>query len=214
DGRYLAFVQVQQDEGVLRVVDAHTTNVTDAAQTKSLGSIGGRWSSAPQWSPDSDGLLVTGAPEENQPTAANFVTLAGESKPVTRFPQAPIFLQWTPQHTIIFVRHDRLWQASFDRQGMSSDPKPLGSAAALYATVARDGSILFVSEGGLRLRSAAGIEQKIGWPVSYTPPVADSLLIRNVKIIDGTGAPVTQPKDILIQQGRIKQIPSVAGIPP
>src|SRR5262249_12335238 len=73
DGRYLAFVQVQQDEGVLRVVDAHTTNVTDAAQTKSLGSIGGRWSSAPQWSPDSDGLLVTGAPEENQPTAANFV---------------------------------------------------------------------------------------------------------------------------------------------
>jgi Tol biopolymer transport system component len=206
DGHYLAFVQVQQDEGVLRVIDARAANVTDAAQTKNLGSIGERWASTPQWSPDSDGLLVSGAPEENRPTAANFVTLAGDRKPIERFPQAPIFLQWTPQHNIIFVRHDRLWQAPFDCNGMTSDPQPLGSSAALYASTAQNGSVLFVSEGGLRLRSAAGNEQKIGWPISYTPPVAEPLLIRNVRILDGTGAPVTEARDLLIQQGRIKQI--------
>src|SRR5215467_2996104 len=32
------------------------------------------------------------------------------------------------------------------------------------------------------------------------------MLIRNVRIIDGTGAPITSPRDILIEQGRIKRI--------
>ncbi|HJZ96068.1 MAG TPA: amidohydrolase family protein, partial [Candidatus Solibacter sp.] len=185
----------------------------EAGNTQSLGSIGSRWSSTPQWSPDSDGLLVSGPTKLNQPTQANFVSLSGERKPVKRFPDAPIFLQWTPQHTIVFVRHDRLWQAPFDRDGMQSDPKPIGSAAALYASSSRDGSLLFVSEGGLRLRSPAGDEQRIGWPVSYTPPVAEPMLIRNVKIIDGTGAPVTQPRDILVQQGRITRIALAGTIP-
>ena len=212
DGQRLAFVHQQQEDAVLRVVDALASNVADAAKTKSLGSIGTTWSSIPQWSPDSDGLLVTGPPKENQPTQANFVSLSGERQLITRFPNAPIFLQWTPQHTIVFVRHDRLWQAPFDRTGLGSDPKPLGSAAALYASASRDGTVLFVSEGGLRLRTPAGAEQKIGWPVSYTPPVAEPVLIRNVRIIDGTGAPVTQPRDILIQQGRIKRIAKAGSI--
>src|SRR5262245_48197282 len=88
----------------------------------------------------------------------------------------------------------------------------MGSAAALYASSSRDGTVLFVSDGGLRLRTPAGVEQKIGWPVSYTPPVAETAVIRNVRIIDGTGAPVTQPRDILIQQGRIKRIANAGSI--
>ena len=212
DGKYLAFVHQQQEDAVLRVVDARASNVKDAANTKNLGSIGTTWSSIPQWSPESDGLLVTGPPKENQPTQANFVSLSGKRQLITRFPNAPIFLQWTPQHTIVFVRHDRLWQAPFDLTGLGSDPKPMGSAAALYASSSRDGTVLFVSDGGLRLRTPAGAEQKLGWPVSYTPPVAEPVLIRNVRIIDGTGAPVTQPRDILIQQGRIKRIANAGSI--
>jgi Tol biopolymer transport system component/imidazolonepropionase-like amidohydrolase len=206
DGRHLAFVHLQNDDGVLRVVDAGAGNVTDATKTQSLGSIGKGWASPPQWSPESDGLLVSGAPKVNQPTPANFVSLSGERMSVARFPYAPIFLQWTPQHSIVFVRHDRLWQAPFDRSGMRSDPKPIGNAAALYASSARDGTLLFVSAGGLRLRSPAGDEQVVGWPVSYTRPLAKPLLIRNARIIDGTGARPTQPRDILIEKGRIKRI--------
>jgi Tol biopolymer transport system component/imidazolonepropionase-like amidohydrolase len=206
DGRHLAFVHVQNDDGVLRIVDANATNVTDPARTQSLGSIGMRWASTPQWSPESDGLLLCGAPAPNKATAANFVSLSGERKALGRFPDAPIFLQWTPQHTIIFVRHDRLWQAPFDRTGMQSDPKPIGTAAALYASSARDGTLLFVSAGGLRLRSPAGNEQTIGWPISYTRPVPEPMLIRNVRIIDGTGTPATEPRDILIREGRITRI--------
>ncbi|HEU0254102.1 MAG TPA: hypothetical protein VFR12_13800, partial [Pyrinomonadaceae bacterium] len=106
DGRYLAFVHVK-DDGVLRVVDAKAVNVTDVTQTRDLGSIGSNWTSPPQWSPASDGLLVSGEATPNQPGRATFVPLSGPRETITRFPDAPIFLQWTPQKKIVFVRHDR-----------------------------------------------------------------------------------------------------------
>jgi Tol biopolymer transport system component/imidazolonepropionase-like amidohydrolase len=212
DGRYLAFVHVQTD-GVLRVIDAPGGNVTDPVQTRSLGSIGQRWTSPPQWSPESDGLLVSGEAMVNQPTRGTFVPLAGERKTLTSFPDAPIFLQWTPQHTLVFVRHDRLWQVRVDRTGMLSQPEPIGMSAALYASSANDGTLLFVSDGGLRLRTPDGREQRLGWPISYTPPIAASTLIKNVRIIDGTGAPTSVPRDILIEKGRIKQIGASGSLP-
>jgi Tol biopolymer transport system component len=206
DGRYLAFVHVQGDEGVLRVVEVHAANISDPAQTRSLGSIGTNWTSPPQWSPQSDGLLVCGVAKVGEPTGGTFVSLSGERKILKRFPDAPIFLRWTPQHSIFFVRHDRLWRARFDSSGLLSEPEPLGTSPALYQSTANDGTMLFFSEGGLRLRSPDGREQHLGWPISYTPPVAAPTLIRNVRIIDGTGTPVTAPRDILIAQGRIKRI--------
>jgi Tol biopolymer transport system component len=203
DGRYLAFVHTK-DDGVLRVVDAHARDVADLAQTRDLGSIGLRWTSAPQWSPESDGLLVSATPDPS--SRAIFVSLSGQRRTLERFPGAPIFLQWTPQHTIIFVRHDRLWEARFDHSGLLSEPRTLGTDAALYASTSRDGEVLFVSSGGLRLRSPKGTERRIGWPLSYTPRIAESTLIRNVRIIDGNARPATEPRDILIAGGRIKQI--------
>jgi Tol biopolymer transport system component/imidazolonepropionase-like amidohydrolase len=212
DGRYLAFVHGRED-GVLRVADAHASNVADTAQLKNLGAVGTSWTSPPQWSPESDGLLVSGEASPTEPGHATFVPLAGQRQAVTRFPDAPIFLQWTAQHTIVFVRHDRLWQAPFGPTGTLSDPKPLGDAAALYASASRDGALLFVSEGGLRLRAPDGGEQRLGWPISYTGPMAEPTLIRNVRIVDGTGGPMTAPRDILIEQGRISRIAPAGSLP-
>jgi Tol biopolymer transport system component/imidazolonepropionase-like amidohydrolase len=206
DGRHLAFVHAQNDDGVLRVIDARAGNVADPAHTQSLGSIPLRWTSAPQWSPESDGLLVCDEANVNQPGHGAFVSLSGERKTLSHSPDAPIFLRWTSQHTIVFVRHDRLWQAHFDHTGMLSQPEPIGSDAALYMSAAQDGTLLFVSDVGLRLRTPTGREQSLGWPISYTPPVAAPVLIRNVRIVDGTGAPMTGARDILIERGRIKRI--------
>lgn len=205
DGRSIAFIHVK-DNGVLRVIDAKAENTTDVAKTRDLGSIGTSWTSTPQWSPNSDGLLVCGGQVPNQPTKATFVSLNGPRQTVTRFPDAPIFLQWTPQNEIVFVRHDRLWRAPFDQTGIGSPPQPLGNDAALYASASRDGSVLFVSESGLVLRSHDGTEQKLGWPLSFTPPIAESLLIRNIQIIDGMGSAPTKPLDILVERGRITRI--------
>lgn len=206
DGRHLAFVHVQGDSTLLRVVDNRAGNVADTTQTRNLGSIGSSWTSPPQWSPESDALLISGEAITNQPGRATLVPLSGQRQALTRFPNAPIFLQWTAQHTIVFVRHDRLWQAPFDHTGMLSEPKPIGNDAALYASSSRDGTLLFVSEGGLRLRSPDGEEQKVGWPIYYTPPKAEPTLIRNVRIVDGTGGPITALRDILIERGRIARI--------
>ena len=211
DGRYLAFIHVKED-GFLRVIDSKTDKVVDASKTRDLGSIGLNWTSPPQWSPNSDGLLVCGGQVSNQPGTATFISLSGQRQTVTPFPVAPIFLQWTPQNEIVFVRHDRLWRAPFAQTSMTSAPQPLGNDAALYASTSRDGSILFVSETGLVLRSHNGIEQKLGWPMSYTPPIAESLLIRNVRIVAGTGAPPTNPRDILIERGRITRITAPGSI--
>ena len=205
DGRHLAFVHTQGD-AVLRVVDAGARSVADTEQTRSLGSIESNWTSPPQWSPESDGLLVSGEARPNEPGRATFVPLSGPRQAVTHFPDAPIFLQWTPQHRIVFVRHDRLWQAPFDHTGMLSEPTPIGNDAALYASSSRDGTLLFVSEGGLRLRSPDGKEQRVGWPISYTRPMPERSMIRNVRIVDGTGGPMTAPSDILIERGRITRI--------
>lgn len=213
DGRHLAFVHVQED-GMLRVVDANASNVADAAQTKSLGSIGTSWTSTPQWSPDSDGLLVCGREDANETERATFVPLSGERKTLTNFPEAPIFLQWPSKRTILFVRHDRLWQAGFDHSGIVGKPESIGNDAALYASSSRDGAVLFVSDGGLRLRFADGKEQRIGWPISYTPPMAQPMLIRSVKIVDGTGGPITGPHDILIERGRITRIAPAGSLSP
>jgi imidazolonepropionase-like amidohydrolase/Tol biopolymer transport system component len=205
DGRYLAFIHVK-DDGVLRVIDAHSGNVTDVTKTRDLGSIGSSWSSTPQWSPQSDSLLVAGAQSLRERGRATLVSLSGQRKTLTHFLDAPIFLQWTADHTLFFVRHDRLWRTSFDESWRVSATSSLGTDAALYTSASRNGTLLFVSEGGLRLRTPDGNEQKIGWPLSFTTPKPKSILIRNVRIIDGTGAAIKGPSDILIEEGRIKRI--------
>ena len=204
DGHYLAFVHMR-DDGVLRVIDATASNVSDIAKTRDLGSIGSSWTSTPQWSPESDGLLVCGRQNPNVPSHATWVPLSGQRQTVTKFPDAPIFLRWLP-NKLVFVRHDRLWEVPFDRTGMQSNPTPIGTDAALYAASSRAGDLLFVSDGGLRLRLASGEDQRVGWPISYLPPVAPEMIIRNVRLIDGTGASITAPRDILIERGRVVKI--------
>jgi imidazolonepropionase-like amidohydrolase len=63
------------------------------------------------------------------------------------------------------------------------------------------------------LRSPEGEEERIGWPISYTPPIAEPTLIRNIRIVDGTGRPMTALRDILIERGRIARIAPAGRLP-
>ena len=210
DGRYLAFVH-DHEHVTLRVIDAHAAApVNDSAQTRNLGAASVSWMRAvdasPQWSPASDALLLFGDFNQGKPTTGTVVHLSGARQAITHVPDAPTFLFWTKNNAITWLRHDRVWQAPFDSSGMRAEVQPLGSDPALYASAANDGSVLYISEGGLRLRSPGGAEQHLGWPISFTPPVAPALLIRNVRVIDGTGAPATTPKDVLVEGGRIARV--------
>ena len=204
DGRHLAFVhQPTEDKTIIRVVDVHGPTVTAPGQGQAIDAERG---AEVQWTPSSDGVvLVTGGFAPDTPTTATLVSLSGERRGVGRMPDSPLFLQWSAP-SIVFVRHARLWRAPFDSSGMRGAAEALGAEPAMYASVARDGTILYLSEGGLRLRAPDGRERRLGWPLSFTPPLHAPTLIRNVRIVDGTGKPATPPQDVLVERGRISNI--------
>jgi imidazolonepropionase-like amidohydrolase len=78
--------------------------------------------------------------------------------------------------------------------------------AALYLSASRDGTLLYVSEGGLRVRKTDGGEVKVGWPLNYTMPVPESIVLRNVRVFDAARRSFTATSDILIEKGRIAKI--------
>lgn len=212
DGEHIAFVHTVPDSGFrLRVVSARGGTARGPGEVRDLGDISATWvgetADAPAWSPDSRSLLVRLEPSTLRGTGAELVSLTGERRRLERFADAPIFLQWVTLGSIVFVRHDRLWTAVFDTvRGVVGEPVPLSDAPALYASAARDGTVLYLSEGGWRLRLPSGSEQALGWLLRYTPPVPEPLLIRNVRLVDGTGAPVSPPSDVLVRGGRIARI--------
>ena len=211
DGRYVAFMHQRDTIGALRVTEAHATSaVRDSAHARVLAPGGVSWTrpvdTYPQWNPASDALLLVGASDGAAPTTATLVRLSGTPDTIKQFVDAPIFLQWNKAGALTFVRHDRLWRADFDGRAVRENARPLGDDAALYASVSNDGSVLYISDDGLRLRSPSGSVRRLGWPITYTPSVASPLLIRNARIVDGSGQPATAPSDILIEQGRIARI--------
>ncbi len=218
DGERIAFVHATDEEFRLRVVDAHGGTARERAETQDLGEVPATWvgetADAPAWSPDSRALLVRLDPDPILGTGAEVVSLTGERRRLERFADAPLFLQWPGPGWIVFVRHDRLWRAVFDTVGgVVGDPVPLSDAPALYPSAARDGTLLYLSGDGWRLRSPSGGESTLGWPLHYSPPVPAPLLVRNVRLIDGTGAPPSAPMDLLAREGRIERIAPAGRVP-
>ena len=218
DGAHLAFVHMTPEGFRLRVVDARSGTAQDSSATRDLGNVAATWvgetADAPVWSPDSRALLVRLRPHAILGTSAELAFLSGERRRLERFADAPIFLQWPSAEALVFARHDRLWTADFDTvRGVIGEPRPLSDAPAIYPSAARDGSILYLSGAGWRLRRPSGEERDLGWPLHYAPPIPEPLLIRNLRLIDGTGAPITAPMDVLVREGKIERIAPAGSVP-
>ena len=204
DGKHLAFMHApSEDSTILRVVDAGTRDLRNPDRTRALGAEAGADAA---WTPASDGLLyLTGGFAPGRLSRAVVLLLSGERRAMSGIPDSPLFPLSTAG-ALVFVRHARLWRARFTGPGSLAPAEPLGDAPAIYPSAARDGTVLFISEGGLRLRSPDGQERRLGWPITYTVPAAPPMVIRNARIIDGTGAQATPPRDLLIERGRIARI--------
>ncbi|HSE28140.1 MAG TPA: amidohydrolase family protein [Gemmatimonadales bacterium] len=217
DGRHLAFVYAPPSGRTqLRVAEATALPVADTGAARGLGPVPVQWTApdamAPQWSPASDGILtLAGGFGSPTPPAGRVLRVGAPPLRITRFPDSPIFFRWT-DGGLTWVRHDRLWRAPFDSTGLLGEPVPLGESAALYASAARDGTVLFVSAAGLTLRTPDGAERQLGWPLRFTPPPPPPLLIRNLRVIAGDGsAPAL--RDVLVEGGRITRIGAAGSLP-
>lgn len=216
DGRYIAFMH-QAKAGALRIIAAHTSaTISDTARARAVapGEVG--WTrpivAYPQWSPASDALLVVGESNPGRPTTATIARLNGARDTIKEFVDAPIFLSWDRGGTLTYARHDRLWRADFDGRAVRGAPRALGNDAAMYSSTANDGSVLYMSSDGLRIRSPSGAVRRLGWPITYTRPVAPSLVIHNARVVSGAGDSASAPMDISIERGRIVRIATAGSI--
>ena len=176
----------------------------------------------PAWSPASDALL------HYQPGCAKYsciygggaaadvlriVPLAGEPIALEPLSDAATFLHWTADSSLVYVQGSQLWRAPF-RNRTVAEPVRLTEDPALYPSVARDGSVLYIAPDGYRIRRPDGGVTSLGWPLSYRLPAAPPLLIRGARIIDGTGAAPRGLSDVLVEDGRIARIAEAGAIRP
>ncbi|NIM52283.1 MAG: amidohydrolase family protein [Gemmatimonadales bacterium] len=214
DGRYIAFIHWGRDlpraeRNRVRLIRADGDAVDDLSAAADLGraprSYWGR--DEPIWRPDSRALLLYGTDGQGT-TSATLVSVDGESREAEALPSSSSFLSWPATDSIVYIHGVRLWKAAYHPDsGLSGQATPVSEEPALYATAATDGTVLYVSDDGLHLYTSSGKTIRLGWPITYeTAPAPASLLVRNVRVIDGSGEPPTSPRDLLIQNGRIAHI--------
>ncbi len=157
---------------------------------------------APMWSPDSTPLLLFFKDDGSE----FLVSLAGDRREF-EISSAPTYTSWSADQKLVYVEDGLLWQASFEADsGKLGEATRISDDAALYPSISRDGSILYVSDHGLRIHRPTGQVEHLGWPLTYHTPTPAPLLIRNVRIIAGTGVTPDAPVDILVESGRIARI--------
>lgn len=221
DGAYIAFVAGRPcrgcsqpgQTGQVRVISMGQGPVGDTSETRLLGEAPFDLIHSLVWSPDSRSVLAYNA-YPFVPNRVQLYTLAGETRALDDLPPTLTYIRWPVLDSILYVQGSRIWKSSFDSgTGEVGEAVALSSDPAWFPEVARDGSVLYVSEDGLRLRRPDGTTTSIRWPVSYqVPPAPPPLLVRNVRVIDGRGGVVAEPQDILIEKGRIARIsPTGAG---
>jgi hypothetical protein len=220
DGENIAFIYAETTEPSfapqrLRTIPARTETVRTAEQTHDLTDVSYTWHlpymffgrETPQWSPDSRGLLLFEKPYYGGTNTGRLVDLSGNTHKQDRFPPAATQIQWASNGTLVYVDNDQLWSIAFEPDsGAKGEPVLLWDGPAIYPSVSRDGSVLFVADDGLRIRRPDSRMPPLGWPLHYRVAEAPPpLLIQDVQIVSGSVPPGAR-SDILIQDGRIRRI--------
>jgi dipeptidyl aminopeptidase/acylaminoacyl peptidase len=203
DGQSIAFIYAETSEPSfapqrLRTIPARTETVRTADTTRDLAEVSHWWHRSlmfyghetPQWSPDSRAVLLFERRWYDDQSKGRLTTLSGQAHDLDRFPPAATQVQWAGNGALVYVDNDRLFSIAFEPDhGATGDAALLWDGPAIYPSVSRDGSILFVTDDGLRIRRPDGRMQRLGWPLQYR--VADApppMLIQDVRIVSGSRA--------------------------
>jgi Tol biopolymer transport system component len=220
DGRYIAFTHITRDTSGridmrLRALRATDSIVSSNTETIDLGPAPPpQVSSPPRWNPTSDAVMMLGPQQDLRQRIASLRPIDGAPRrPLKGLPYDATYAVWLPGDTIVFLAAARMWRAPIDaRNAVVGTATPVSDEPAAYLNASPSGELMYVSEDGFRIRSRSRPPRHIGWPIRYTVPTPPPVLVRNVRIIDGTGAPATTPRDILVERGRFRQIAPVGTI--
>ena len=221
DGEHIAFVYwsapgypgaIEQEPRRFAVISAGDNVVDDPSELRIIADLPSGWwrwlhplgEEIPTWSPESDAVF------KNSFTP-KVISLEGEPISIEGFSNRAAFVHWAADSSLIYTKGNQLWRATL-KDTTKKETKQLSDDVAIYPSIAHDGTILYVSTDGYRLLYPDGSKKKLGFPLTYTIPYQTSfVLIRDVRIIDGTGAAPDSLSDVLVENGRIKQIKS-AGV--
>lgn len=210
DGKWIAVL----GGGRLRLLDAHADTTLALAAARDLGSVRIAWGSI-SWTPQSDALLASHMNLDLGEESGEWIPLSGERRVIPQFPRAPAHMQLFADGRAVYVQGNQLWRVGFDPAGggISGAPALLSTDPALEARYARDGSVLYLSTNGLRLRRPDGTIRDVPWPLRYrVPPAPAPLLIRGARVIDGSGAALTDARDVLLLGGRVARVAAAGSL--
>lgn len=209
DGRRIAFLhtgpEIRGAETRLRVLATGDVLVEQPDQTTDLGRGPGAYGLTPldmipQWSSDGSRMLAA------RPGGEVFVVPLVGVRRTLRVPAAASAVRWIGEDSILYLLEDRMYAARLPSDSTAvAEGQLLSQDAALYPSVARDGTVLYVSADGLRVRRPGGSTVRLGWPIRFRTPTPANLVIRNVRVVDGQESAGT-PSDIMILGGRIARI--------
>lgn len=235
DGRLIAFVHWAKPESSsppwapdtaglrIRVIDANRSAPATLADTRDLGPFSAAWlgyqtfllptNNRLNWNATSTAVLTftnQDWPVTSRDSAkAVWLGLDGSQQPLNGLPVQPSFLRVAHNGSLTYVQ-DGLLQR---RSPSGRETQVLSRAAAMDPSVADDGTVLFASDDGLRVRRPDGAEEHLGWPIPLRVAAAPApLLIRNARIFDGSGIAPNETSDILIEGGRIRRIAAAGAI--
>jgi hypothetical protein len=139
--------------------------------------------------------------------AITTISLSGEHERIGTLPDAATFVSFENDRSLLFLAGNALWQVRFDPDsGIVGEPERLSDEPAFTPSPSEDGSILYLSDDGYRLRRPDGRVERLGWPLTFEVPTPEALLIRNARIIVGNGTVPIGLHDIHIEAGRITSI--------
>jgi Tol biopolymer transport system component/imidazolonepropionase-like amidohydrolase len=216
DGRRLAFLhtgpEIRGAETRLRVLATDGVLVERPDQTMDLGPAPGAGpytplDIVPQWSRDGSSVLLAQPGGE-----VLLVPLEGDRRTLN-VPPAASSIRRFGEDSVVFLLEDRLYAARLRSDSTAiAEGRLITEVAALYPAVARDGSVLYVSDDGLRVQRPDGSTARLGWPIRFRTPTPSDLVIRNVRLVDGQGGS-GELSDIVIANGRIERITLAGRVP-
>lgn len=201
----------------IRIVRARLAVPATLADTRELGRYeADPYTSGdlrPVWNDSSTAVLAFQAgwmAAISAPIRARWLSLDGRDRPAPALPYRPSFVHVGRGGAMTFVRAGQLWRVA----SPGAAPSLLGETAGLYPSVADDGTVLFVSPNGLRLLRGDGSGRALGWPIRFQVAAAPApMIVRNVRVFDGTGAAPVGLRDLSISGGRIAAIAAPGALP-